>query len=156
MLVGPYPPCTQTSAAATGIFEGGVGNPTRSEQNTSPIARYSPSETTTNHPFLSTKLVRHSTKPTKQGRREREQSCCEKRLDLLGLIVVCIFHNSRLFFSCSRTRRRRRQGVVLSRRRRRQRRRTHRRRRTRRPRRRPQDARHTKDEEQNPSQEQAG
>ena len=27
--VGPYPPCTQTSAAATGIFEGGVGNPTR-------------------------------------------------------------------------------------------------------------------------------
>ena len=28
MLVGPYPPCTQTSAAATGIFEGGVGNPT--------------------------------------------------------------------------------------------------------------------------------
>ena len=29
MLVGPYPPCTQTSAAATGIFEGGVGNPTR-------------------------------------------------------------------------------------------------------------------------------
>ena len=28
VLVGPYPPCTQTSAAATGIFEGGVGNPT--------------------------------------------------------------------------------------------------------------------------------
>jgi hypothetical protein len=29
VLVGPYPSCTQTSAAATGIFEGGVGNPTR-------------------------------------------------------------------------------------------------------------------------------
>jgi hypothetical protein len=29
VLVGSYPPCTQTSAAATGIFEGGVGNPTR-------------------------------------------------------------------------------------------------------------------------------
>jgi hypothetical protein len=28
VLVEPYPPCTQTSAAATGIFEGGVGNPT--------------------------------------------------------------------------------------------------------------------------------
>jgi len=28
VLVGPYPPCTQTSATATGIFEGGVGNPT--------------------------------------------------------------------------------------------------------------------------------
>ena len=31
VLVGPYPPCTQTSAAATGIFEGGVGNPTSSK-----------------------------------------------------------------------------------------------------------------------------
>ena len=29
VLVGPYPSCTQTSTAATGIFEGGVGNPTR-------------------------------------------------------------------------------------------------------------------------------
>jgi hypothetical protein len=28
VLVGPYPPCTQTSVAATRIFEGGVGNPT--------------------------------------------------------------------------------------------------------------------------------
>jgi hypothetical protein len=26
VLGGFYPPCTQTSAAATGIFEGGVGN----------------------------------------------------------------------------------------------------------------------------------
>ena len=33
MLVGPYPPCTQTSTAATGIFEGGVGNPTRYTKN---------------------------------------------------------------------------------------------------------------------------
>jgi len=28
VLVGPYPPCTLTAAAATGIFEGSVGNPT--------------------------------------------------------------------------------------------------------------------------------
>jgi hypothetical protein len=28
--VGPYPPCTQTSTASTGIFEGGVGNPASS------------------------------------------------------------------------------------------------------------------------------
>jgi hypothetical protein len=37
VLVGPYPPCTQTSAAATGIFEGGVGHPTSHfEVETSP------------------------------------------------------------------------------------------------------------------------
>jgi hypothetical protein len=29
VLVGPYPLYTQTSAAATGMFEGGVGNQTR-------------------------------------------------------------------------------------------------------------------------------
>jgi hypothetical protein len=60
VLVGPYPLCTQTSAATTGIFEGGVGNPTsislKNDRGTMKVVR----DTFQNHNITDTYLYEPS------------------------------------------------------------------------------------------------